>query len=483
MRTAAPDGEAALEQSRSFAPDLVILDLGLPKIAGRATSPGRRSSAGYEDHEVRREGAALLERRLSVGAVRTSYPSMRSDRCRAWAMSSSSSTTSTRGVLREKSFMDLYLSEPRQAMRRPGEVPAAPVSKLRGMASTRKRAPAHRSTAAGPHARPRAAHAAIARVALADHARQAPHASAGPAPARRARPCADRRRGVPRIRAYGSGGPLAAGGRRSKRSPWGWAEARRPRARRDLAAAAPCCCAGAARRAPPSHRSICACSRGSPSRSPPARSGLLRRDGTPGAWSSAHVQRHGGVVGEEALPGRAIGSSRAWASTSSSCSCCSPGLILVTGRRFAGPSARPGAGLIDTTRLGARPRGSSPPAQPAPRRRRESVIRAALSPPEPTASAARRAGTHVEAPRGNWEEKEDEERSRTTSRAIGLAEEPAAPAAVRPEHAGLELRGGGTSRPGSRTPTSRDLTPQGRLRGAVTDDPDSSGSCPTPRSC
>src|ERR1700689_354732 len=29
-----PDGEDALEQGRSFAPDLVILDLGLPKLDG-----------------------------------------------------------------------------------------------------------------------------------------------------------------------------------------------------------------------------------------------------------------------------------------------------------------------------------------------------------------------------------------------------------------------------------------------------------------
>ncbi len=35
MRCARPQtGEGALEQGRSFAPDLVILDLGLPKVDG-----------------------------------------------------------------------------------------------------------------------------------------------------------------------------------------------------------------------------------------------------------------------------------------------------------------------------------------------------------------------------------------------------------------------------------------------------------------
>jgi DNA-binding response OmpR family regulator len=40
----APDGHAALEQSRAFAPDLVILDLGLPKIDGIEVAKRLRES-------------------------------------------------------------------------------------------------------------------------------------------------------------------------------------------------------------------------------------------------------------------------------------------------------------------------------------------------------------------------------------------------------------------------------------------------------
>jgi DNA-binding response OmpR family regulator len=40
----APDGHAALEQSRAFAPDLVILDLGLPKIDGIEVAKRLRDS-------------------------------------------------------------------------------------------------------------------------------------------------------------------------------------------------------------------------------------------------------------------------------------------------------------------------------------------------------------------------------------------------------------------------------------------------------
>ena len=77
VRTAA-DGEAALEQGRAFAPDLVILDLGLPKIDGIEVARSLRADddvpililTARDALESRVAGPRLGRRRLPRQAVR-----------------------------------------------------------------------------------------------------------------------------------------------------------------------------------------------------------------------------------------------------------------------------------------------------------------------------------------------------------------------------------------------------------------------------
>ncbi|MGO9489653.1 MAG: DNA translocase FtsK [Solirubrobacteraceae bacterium] len=189
------------------------------------------------------------------------------------------------------------------------------------------------------------------------------------------------------------------------------------------------------------------------------------RDGR--AWSSQHLQSHGGIVGEAfyrvAHPlvqdlGVAI----------LVVFLLLVGLILLTGASLATALRATGSGLLDTTRmvrrLGSQPRRVEPPptreARPEP-----------IHPPEPRSEELIVRATHVEAPSRDWMPDEAEEREQPEPGPL-VGEEP--PASGPPsEHAAEdddEEHVAGVAHADPADPA--DLTPRGRLRGSVTDDPD-----------
>jgi S-DNA-T family DNA segregation ATPase FtsK/SpoIIIE len=179
------------------------------------------------------------------------------------------------------------------------------------------------------------------------------------------------------------------------------------------------------------------------------------------AWTSAHLPSHGGVVGQALyeISDRLVQSVGVDILV---VFLILTGVILLTGASLAGVIRATGGAVADTTRVvrGLAERDGN--SGPSPRER--------MHPPEPQSSELVVRATHVEAPSRDWEEQEadDDGRDEQDDGALLVDEEPA-PGAEGPdaeqdeEHE--QISGVAHADPA-------DLTPQGRLRGAVTDDPD-----------
>ncbi len=194
------------------------------------------------------------------------------------------------------------------------------------------------------------------------------------------------------------------------------------------------------------------------------------------AWSSAHMQSHGGLLGEALyrlfdplVQGLGIAVIVAFLLLA--------GAILLTGASLAAALRATGHGLRDTTRM-VRRMGTAQRVGPDPRRELLRDLGADASgrgpyPPEPEAAELIVRATHVEAPSRDWMDEPPGPQELEDAREL-LAEEPepepaaaapAKPAADAEEEEDEQIAGVAHADPA-------DLTPQGRLRGAVTDDPD-----------
>ncbi len=189
--------------------------------------------------------------------------------------------------------------------------------------------------------------------------------------------------------------------------------------------------------------------------------GALRLSPSPArggaAWSSAHMQVHGGIVGEALyrlvhplVQGLGVGILVIFLLI--------VGAMLLTGASLAAVLRATGSGLLETTRVIAR--GTS---GPSPRRELlRDLDDEPLTPPEPDPRELVVRATHVEAPSRDWEADE------VVAEAPEAQQEPETPERAVEENEDEEpeeIAGVAAADPA-------DLTPQGRLRGAVTDDPD-----------
>jgi S-DNA-T family DNA segregation ATPase FtsK/SpoIIIE len=189
-------------------------------------------------------------------------------------------------------------------------------------------------------------------------------------------------------------------------------------------------------------------------------------EGAP-AWTSAHLQSHGGVLGG-ALYGAAHPLVQDVGVYILVVFLLLVGLILLTGASIATAIRATGNGLLDTTRmvrsLGPQPaRGRVGAEEPLSPRH--------LSPPEPAPEELIVRSTHVEAPSRDWMDEESdvpaddvqETAAEDTGAELELPEEPSEANTDEAEEEPIA---------GVAHADPADLTPQGRLRGAVTDDPD-----------
>jgi len=194
-------------------------------------------------------------------------------------------------------------------------------------------------------------------------------------------------------------------------------------------------------------------------------------------WSSAHLQAHGGVAGEALyqLTHRLVQDVGVDILV---VFLMLTGVILLTGASIASVIRATGSGVVDTTRMMRRLRER----EPAARGRASSTAAidddpqsSPLMPPEPAPRELIVRATHVEAPSHDWadadeslpegdldqhDELVDGGQDVPVDDHAGEEEHISGPIEDRPAHAD----------PGEMGPDQ--LTPQGRLRGAVTDDPD-----------
>jgi DNA segregation ATPase FtsK/SpoIIIE, S-DNA-T family len=193
-----------------------------------------------------------------------------------------------------------------------------------------------------------------------------------------------------------------------------------------------------------------------------------------GSWSSAHLQSHGGVAGQ-ALYEAAHRLVQSVGVDILAVFLLLTGVILLTGASIASVIRATGSGLVDSTRmvraLGERRSDERGTARVRARERQALVERADLAlqmqPPEPAPDELVVRATHVEAPARDWRDEEP------------LASEPAEPEVAddeqhaeedEPALSETETLDGVAHADVDIDPAM--LTPQGRLRGAVTDDPD-----------
>ncbi len=198
------------------------------------------------------------------------------------------------------------------------------------------------------------------------------------------------------------------------------------------------------------------------------------------SWTSAHLQSHGGVAGQGlwALAHPLVQDAGVQILV---VFLLLAGVILVTGASLAGVLRATGHGLADTTRM----MRSGKRRPPAPARATSAQPREEgeepLSPPEPADHQLIVRATHVEAPSREW--LDEEEAARTEDGDPPEAGEAVSPgAAERRSKAGTgeaaaqeredPAEGDAEEVTGVARADPAELTPQGRLRGVVTDDPD-----------
>ena len=195
------------------------------------------------------------------------------------------------------------------------------------------------------------------------------------------------------------------------------------------------------------------------------------------AWSSAHLQTHGGVAGEALyqLTHRLVQDVGVDILV---IFLLLTGAILLTGASIATVIRATGSGVVDTTRMVRRLRKPEPQARSA-RRRAPAVIEdeldaaSALTPPEPSGRELIVRATHVEAPSHDWHEEDPQPAGEEPD----AAEEPAALDADAEEE---DEQIAGVAHADAGGVSEDQLTPQGRLRGSVTDDPDFVWQLPEP---
>jgi S-DNA-T family DNA segregation ATPase FtsK/SpoIIIE len=193
------------------------------------------------------------------------------------------------------------------------------------------------------------------------------------------------------------------------------------------------------------------------------------------AWTSIHLQSHGGIVGE-GLYQLAHPLVQQVGVVILVVFLTIVGVVLLTGASLATALRATGTGLLDTTRM-LRTLGPQPPVGTRPARS-VPVEDNDMQPPEPDSQELIVRATHVEAPPLDWmnEEPEPEELDAAQKLLASLPDEPEPEPepdleAELPESSAddvddeEEIAGVAHADPA-------DLTPQGRYRGAVTDDPD-----------
>ena len=176
-----------------------------------------------------------------------------------------------------------------------------------------------------------------------------------------------------------------------------------------------------------------------------------------GAWSSAYLQGHGGLVGQALYEG----SDRLVQSVGVQILVVFlllTGVILLTGASLAGILRATGGAVADSTRIVRDLTERSAPASP----------RRVITPPEPESGELIVRATHVEAPSRDWEdeiETPEHEPAEIEELQDSTPQEPLHEDEAEQEGEEEQISGVAHADPA-------DLTPQGRLRGAVTDDPD-----------
>ena len=180
-----------------------------------------------------------------------------------------------------------------------------------------------------------------------------------------------------------------------------------------------------------------------------------------GAWSSAHLQSHGGAVGEALFQA----SDRLVQNVGVQILVVFlllAGLILITGASIASAVRATGSGILDTSRVVRARRRPASAAAPSP------VADETLEPPDPEPERLIVRATHVEAPPHDW----SAEKGRPEDEPIADEdEEEQELAAVEPEEPAAPGGDGEEELTGVARADPDQLTPQGRLRGVVTDDP------------
>jgi S-DNA-T family DNA segregation ATPase FtsK/SpoIIIE len=199
------------------------------------------------------------------------------------------------------------------------------------------------------------------------------------------------------------------------------------------------------------------------------------------AWTSAHLQSHGGIAGEalyqlthKLVQDVGVDILVVFLLIT--------GVILLTGASIASAIRATGTGVVDTTRMVRRLRENE--RAPAPRavRTRTPVQEApddelgslSLTPPEPDPRELIVRATHVEAPPHDWADEleppaEDQFEQTQADEEDDLGD---AGDASSDERAGDEEQIAGVAHASLDDLSADQLTPQGRLRGSVTDDPD-----------
>ena len=211
-------------------------------------------------------------------------------------------------------------------------------------------------------------------------------------------------------------------------------------------------------------------------------------------WSSAFLQHHGGVVGE-ALYQLSVRLVQDVGVQILVVFLFGAALILLTGASLASAIRATGSGLIDTTRmvraLGERQAsdgaGSDGEAGEDGIDEDPAGTRRAMRPPEPSAAELVVRATHVEGPSQDWLDEDDAERYRAhDAGSEGAASEVNAQDTVLEDDSpggadAQEITGPIEDRPArADSDPAHALTPQGRLRDAVTDDPDFVWDVPDP---
>ncbi len=204
--------------------------------------------------------------------------------------------------------------------------------------------------------------------------------------------------------------------------------------------------------------------------------------GGSGAWSSEHLQSHGGVAGE-ALYQLAHRLFQGVGVDILVVFLLLTGLILITGASLAGVLRATGNSLLDTSRIvrglgEGRAPGHEDHRASGHEQRHDDENVAAIDPPEPAPDELIVRSTHVEAPARDWAQAHNPSAEQLDEAAELLADDDdnqlefEQPDAHEPERDRETLDSEDEQIAGVAHADPATLTPQGRLRGAVTDDPD-----------